>query len=497
MAGEETGIGRFLKLLLLLVAAVAAALFYLLGLAACAAGPEEGEGGGRAAADPWALERPASNPRGEAVRLGFRLEPGRVHRYRILMENTLVSPRLMSNRSEYTLRIEPGRPAEGSVPFRASFEVKSRREGGRDVLDRIPPPQRTGAASGLLDARGRLDLESFRVGGSTPAVNRRIRARLAALVLLYPEEPVRLGQAWPVSLEKLRRIMGDPGEGGTFSGQAYQFFEGMERRDGVGCARVRFLFSLRKSGPTLAELGGRPGEIRGRGEITYWYAPEGYVKEAHGRTVSRIEGKGPGGVELVSTQNGEVALQGALAGAGRKEGGPFKVRFETGKGDFLVAFHPANAPRGVKRVRELVAAGFYDGCAFFRVIPGFVVQFGINGDPAENRRWRDRRIADDPVRLSNLAGTVAFAMDGPGSRTTQLFINLVDNPRLDRLGFAPLGKVVEGMEVVRRLYGGYGDARSREGNGPEQEKIEELGNGYLKTGFPRLDYIERAVIVEE
>lgn len=169
----------------------------------------------------------------------------------------------------------------------------------------------------------------------------------------------------------------------------------------------------------------------------------------------------------------------------------YRVKFETSKGDFVVEATKAWAPEGAERFYLLVKRGFYDEARFFRVVPRFVVQFGINGDPAVQSRWRGMTIADDPVKQSNKRGSVTFATSGPNTRTTQVFINLADNVRLDKMGFAPLGQVISGMEVVDRLYSAYGDGPPR-GNGPSQQLIETQGNAYLERQFPRLDYIQKA-----
>jgi peptidyl-prolyl cis-trans isomerase A (cyclophilin A) len=170
------------------------------------------------------------------------------------------------------------------------------------------------------------------------------------------------------------------------------------------------------------------------------------------------------------------------------EPGVFRVRFETTAGDFVVAVHPEWAPVGAERFRTLVAEGYYDGCRFFRVATGFVVQFGINGDPAVAARWSEKTILDDPVKQSNTPGMVSYAKTSdPNSRTTQIFINFADNSRLDARGFAPFGEVVEGMDVVRGINAEYGEA-------PDQELIHAQGNAYLDREFPRLDHVKRAVI---
>ena len=169
----------------------------------------------------------------------------------------------------------------------------------------------------------------------------------------------------------------------------------------------------------------------------------------------------------------------------------FKVKFETSKGDFVVEVVTDWAPLGARRFYNLVNQKFYDDVRFFRVVRNFVVQFGINGDPKVSRFWSNMRILDDPVKQSNRKGYLSFAMAGPTSRTTQVFINLRDNPNLDGMGFAPFGRVVEGMEVVENLYDSYGDAPPR-GTGPDQSRIETQGNDYLASQFPRLDYIKTA-----
>ncbi len=170
----------------------------------------------------------------------------------------------------------------------------------------------------------------------------------------------------------------------------------------------------------------------------------------------------------------------------------FRVRFETSRGDFVALVHRAWAPHGVDRFHRLVETGFFDGCRFFRVLDGFVAQFGIHGDPGLSAEWRRRTIPDDAVVESNTRGRVTYAMAGPGSRTTQLFINCGDNPGLDEIGFAPIAEVVEGMDVVDRLYAAYGEGAPR-GRGPDQRRIQREGNAYLDREFPRLDAIHRVV----
>jgi cyclophilin family peptidyl-prolyl cis-trans isomerase len=172
----------------------------------------------------------------------------------------------------------------------------------------------------------------------------------------------------------------------------------------------------------------------------------------------------------------------------------FRVKFQTSKGDFIIEAHREWAPLGADRFFNLVRAGFFDDSRFFRVRAGFIVQFGIAGDPAVAARWKGEAIADDPVRESNTRGFVTYAMTGPAARTTQLFINLADNSRLDREGFAPIGRVIEGMEIVDQLYAGYGEEAGGGMRGGKQEKLFVEGNRYLDRDFPKLDRIVKAVI---
>jgi len=173
----------------------------------------------------------------------------------------------------------------------------------------------------------------------------------------------------------------------------------------------------------------------------------------------------------------------------------FKAKFETSKGDFVVEVQRDWAPRGADRFHELVTQGFFDDVRFFRVIAGFMAQFGIHGDPKIASRWRDQRIQDDVVKQSNKRGFVSYAMAGPNTRTTQLFINFADNSGLDSQGFSPFGMVVQGMEVVDSLHAGYGEGGPR-GRGPDQGRIQREGNAYLAKDFPQLDYIVKAQILE-
>lgn len=172
----------------------------------------------------------------------------------------------------------------------------------------------------------------------------------------------------------------------------------------------------------------------------------------------------------------------------------FRVRFETTRGPFVVEARRSWSPAGADRLYYLVRNRFYDEARFFRVVPRFMVQFGLSGDPRVSEVWRERFIRDDQVLQSNLRGTVTFATSGRDTRSTQLFVNYADNRFLDRQGFSPVGRVVEGMAVVDSLYAGYGEAPPS-GRGPLQPRIQAQGNEYLKRDFPRLDYIRKARIV--
>jgi peptidyl-prolyl cis-trans isomerase A (cyclophilin A) len=187
---------------------------------------------------------------------------------------------------------------------------------------------------------------------------------------------------------------------------------------------------------------------------------------------------------------------GAPAAAASEAAAPevYRARFETSKGDVVIEAHRDWAPRGADRFHALVQSGYYDGVRFFRVLSGFMAQFGIHGDPAMSARWRARPIPDDPVRQRNTRGMVTFATAGPNTRTTQVFINYADNTPLDVQGFAPFGQVVEGMDVVDRFFAGYGEGAPR-GAGPDQGRIQAEGNAYLEREFPELDFIKTATIV--
>lgn len=172
----------------------------------------------------------------------------------------------------------------------------------------------------------------------------------------------------------------------------------------------------------------------------------------------------------------------------------FKAQFDTTKGKFTVAVTRALAPHGADRFYNLVRSGYFKDVAFFRVIAGFMCQFGIHGDPKVAAKWRGAPIPDDPVKGSNTRGALTFAMAGPNTRTTQFFINFADNTRLDQMGFAPIGKVIEGLDVVDKINAEYGEGAPR-GRGPDQSRIQTEGNAYLKKDFPNLDYIKSVTLV--
>lgn len=172
----------------------------------------------------------------------------------------------------------------------------------------------------------------------------------------------------------------------------------------------------------------------------------------------------------------------------------FQVQMDTSAGPVVIEVHRDWAPIGTDRFYQLVKAGYYNDIRAFRVIDGFVAQFGMSGDPKLTAKWRQSPIPDDPVKVSNKAGTITFATSGPNSRTTQLFINLEDNARLDDMGFAPFGKVVKGMENVQKFYSGYS---GRRGQGPRQPLITARGNTYLDAKFPKLTKIKSIRVTQE
>ncbi len=171
----------------------------------------------------------------------------------------------------------------------------------------------------------------------------------------------------------------------------------------------------------------------------------------------------------------------------------YRAKFTTTKGVFVVEVERVLAPLGADRFYNLVKSGFFDGTKFFRVVDGFMVQWGIHGTPSVAKAWESANIPDDPVKSSNTRGAITFATAGPGTRTTQVFINFANNARLDATGFSSFGKVVEGMDVVDSLHKGYGEGAPR-GRGPDQGRMQREGNEYLEKEFPQLDAVKRAEI---
>jgi len=172
----------------------------------------------------------------------------------------------------------------------------------------------------------------------------------------------------------------------------------------------------------------------------------------------------------------------------------YKANFDTSKGTFVVTVHKDWAPKGADRFYNLVKNGYFDGIRFFRVIPNFMAQFGIHGTPAVSAAWQGARITDDPVKQSNKRGYVTFATAGPNTRTTQLFVNYGDNASLDKQGFSPFGEVTSGMDVVDKLYNGYGEIYKR--SDFQLPKFMSEGNAYMEKQFPRMDYVKTATIAQ-
>jgi peptidyl-prolyl cis-trans isomerase A (cyclophilin A) len=211
-------------------------------------------------------------------------------------------------------------------------------------------------------------------------------------------------------------------------------------------------------------------------------------------------------IELAQAELEAVATPAAESAADPAGEAPevFRVRFECDHGEFIAEFKREWAPLGVQRVYDLVEDGFFEEARFFRVIDNFMAQFGIAGDPAMQAKWRERPLGVEPVKQSNSRGMITFAMAGRAAaplqttdnRTTQLFINFRDNSNLDEMGFAPVGRVVEGMDVVDAIYSGYGEG-APSGRGPNQGILQQQGNAYLEAEFPNLTYIKRAVILTD
>lgn len=174
----------------------------------------------------------------------------------------------------------------------------------------------------------------------------------------------------------------------------------------------------------------------------------------------------------------------------------FRVKVETTAGNFVIEVHREWSPHGADRFHELVKDGYYNDSRFFRVVPGRWAQFGISGDPRTAREWRNRVIPDDRLVQHNTPGFVAFANTGPNTRSTQIYINTGDNSRNDKEnGFAPFGRVVEGMDTVEKLYGGYGEHAGGGMRAGHQDAMFEGGNAYLDREFPKLDKLIRAAVI--
>ncbi|MCA9042258.1 MAG: peptidylprolyl isomerase [Planctomycetaceae bacterium] len=204
------------------------------------------------------------------------------------------------------------------------------------------------------------------------------------------------------------------------------------------------------------------------------------------RSTTSNESSGEPAVQLVSAETEPPAEPEA------EKTPTYKVKFETTEGDFVVEVHPDWSPLGAERFKELVTSGFYNDCAFFRVVDGFMVQFGISNDAEANEKYRSKPILDEPVKKPNTRGRITYGKSGlPNSRTTQVFINYKHNVHLNGSGFAPFGEVISGMDVVDKLYSGYGEQTTR-----LQGRIATEGNAFLKEKFPKLDYIKKATLVE-
>jgi peptidyl-prolyl cis-trans isomerase A (cyclophilin A) len=198
-------------------------------------------------------------------------------------------------------------------------------------------------------------------------------------------------------------------------------------------------------------------------------------------------------IAAIASQAQSQGKLGNPAALNEKAPATYKAKFETSKGAFVVEVQRDWAPNGADRFYNLVKNGFFDDVRFFRVVKGFMVQFGINGDPNVSAQWRPARIKDDPVRQSNKRGYITYATSGPDSRTTQVFINFDDNAGLDGQGFSPFGRIVSGMNVVDALNAEYGEGAPR-GRGPDQSRIQMEGNAYLNKDFSRLDFVKKATI---
>jgi peptidyl-prolyl cis-trans isomerase A (cyclophilin A) len=216
------------------------------------------------------------------------------------------------------------------------------------------------------------------------------------------------------------------------------------------------------------------------------------------KTIAVAVAAGAAATAGVAGQGADLARVAKLRNpAGLTEQAPatFKANLDTSKGTIVIEVRRDLAPIGADRFYNLVSNGFYDDVRFFRVIDGFMAQFGIHGNPQVQSAWRNANLKDDPVKGTNKRGMVTFATAGPNTRTTQLFINFGNNTGLDKQGFAPFGEVVQGMDAVDKLYNGYGEGAPR-GKGPDQGRLQAEGNAYLNKEFPRLDFIKSATIAK-
>ena len=233
----------------------------------------------------------------------------------------------------------------------------------------------------------------------------------------------------------------------------------------------------------------------GEAEVTPEPAEDVPAKEAAPKPVKEAPAKeAPGKVVPLTLPEGHNPLLLAPAEANQTAPATYKVKVTTTKGPFVVEVHRDWAPLGADRFYNLVDIGFYDQARFFRAVDGFMVQWGISAYPQVSEIWKEATIKDDAVKQSNTRGRLTFATAGKDTRTTQLFINFKDNSNLDAMGFSPFGEVVEGMDVVDSLYKGYGEGQPR-GRGPNQGKLQKLGNAYLDAEFEKLDGIEKMEIV--
>lgn len=216
----------------------------------------------------------------------------------------------------------------------------------------------------------------------------------------------------------------------------------------------------------------------------------------HRKAVTPKTGTSPKAGTTASTGAARSYDRALLRPAALKEKAPdtYQVKFATSRGDFTVTVTRAWSPYGADRFYHLVKHHFYDNASFFRVLPGFVAQFGISAYPPVSAAWIKANIKDDAVTQSNKKGYLSFATGGPNTRTTQVFINLADNARLDASGFSPFGRVTEGMNVVDMFYEGYGEG-APSGGGPDQDKIQNQGKPYLDKGWPKLDYIKTTTLI--